>query len=321
MDFGTELLIGVGITALILVIIKISVVIKHLALDSAPPKIKNIIQRIKSSKDKLSLGDLDELGILMVANGIDAKGKKASIYFIDKDYTICKCNNDITLSKKYATFTIDNAINTTSVYTPSDIRYTSVTVGNVTTGGFSDHGNYYTTQYEKTGKKHVICRIGSVKISITSIKLNTELVEKTDGEDIFDMLAEIDDYEYAMLYDGLSSPSVKKNREYMNMGARSGNAKVYEFFQNKALEELYLTKEDASYLAKWFTDHLPSASKENIRQKGQKTSLILSLFLIIPSIIVLNIFYKKIEYLMLLIFVLIITILRIVSWIKNSKRK
>lgn len=125
--------------------------------ERATDETKTLFSLMESASSRDSLiyqKKMDSGNLLFVLKG-KGDGLKDYYYFIFKDPNIGITTYD-TVSSQYGheipTINIYEVDNTWLKYHPSELVYTSVTVGGVTTGGIHDEGNFYTKEHYRSGK-------------------------------------------------------------------------------------------------------------------------------------------------------------------------
>ena len=233
-----------GITALI-----VQAVIdqkKNKAWEALPLEVRKASEQIQQISGKITSKELDRLGISLVIFS-DDKADSPKLYFYRYNERIYTIQNDGTVWTNIPSFSVKDAINDELVYHPSDIRFTAVTVGGVTTGGFSEYGDFYTKKYTNTGKGYVSCHLGSLSMPVLQMKTNSALNKHIKKDKVFSSLSKHKNGNIVFLH---NPGDAYQNELYL--AAKSDNLQAYQLYQNKVLELSYLEKSECDYLVNWF---------------------------------------------------------------------
>ncbi len=211
-----------------------------------PQAIQNKLQTIQTITGAITENDLDRLGISLVL--MDGKSDTAAkLFFCKHENKIYTIHSDGRVWNGIPSFGVNDAINDRLVYHPSDIRYTGASSGGISMGGFKDYGNFYTKEYENTGKGYVTCNIGAFRMIVMQMRTNSTLKKHIESNDFFKSLAPHNSGNVVFLHD----PG-DQYKEEIYFAAKTNNITAYQSFQNKRLALSYLEKGECKYLMDWF---------------------------------------------------------------------
>ena len=213
------------------------------ALPSKVRETQNNIDYALKYKGYLTQAEMDQYGVNLAL--FDKADGKEGMYFFMVDNNIYSYKAS-TLRFGTPLFGVEDLETRTDIYHPSDIRFVAVTVGGVTTGGFEEYGNYYTTHFSSTGKGLLYCVVEGFKMAVLKFKVNSNL-EKELNKNGFLSGIKKDKHGNRMLMHELSYFTKQK----LDMAACSRNYDMYQNANNEAMKEAAFTKDESQYVGDW----------------------------------------------------------------------
>ena len=223
-------------------------------LESAPLEVQTKVKEINtalSQKKKLKATDLDELGINILLQGCDENKNIVFYFFKIEDQIYAGCNTQFqnyntALYSGMPAFGIREIVDEKLVYHPSDIRFTSVTVGSVTTGGYSDYGNFYTTEYENSGKYYIYCKMKDYRFPFLRMKLNSNLEKDRKSNEFLSKLKHDPEGYIVLLHD------IKYDYQLeIEMAARMQDAALLKHYEEKRINDALFNHQECKCVCDW----------------------------------------------------------------------
>lgn len=223
---------------------------KKKKLFTSPPRVQKVTDEIIRTRAKtqcnLTTADMDRIGINLVLSGADDNGERTMYFFKVDNQVYAYCHWQLLSGKP--SFGVASAKTSTLKYHPSDIRYTSVTIGGVTTGGFSEHGNYYTEEYHNTGKGDLWCKMDGYSMIVLSMKVNSALEEEVKKDKFLSGLRRDRNNNIVLLHDTGNAYKDEFQRAF-----QKDDLAACTRAQSENLKLAYFTKRECQNVADWIT--------------------------------------------------------------------
>ena len=227
---------------------------KDALINQCAPETQEAVRSIQAGKrEYLTMEGMDKANVQAVLKGKvsnDNNGSMDIYYYILNDPNLEFLTID-TKSKKVKfgkpDICITELVNTRLHYNPSELVFTAVTVGGVTTGGVTDVGNYYSEKHSRSGKYFLYSYTNQ------DFKISDENTKKKDAFTI-DALLLNSDLTLEAIKGRLHGFDRVKNMFFLSHGtmkmdardviATGGDLESMQVLKNDAYNKTQLTKSD-----------------------------------------------------------------------------